>query len=183
MNNLALFDLAPGKNKTPRWPAEPDLTIVVRGDPGPQGSKRHVGDGRMIESSEKVKPWRDSVAWMAIQARNKVRGWKPITGPVALAMTFTLARPKTHFGTGRNRDQIRPSAPTRPDVKPDLSKLIRSTEDALTTALVYRDDALVVDYWRLGKFYDTDHGQVLDVLDSPGCVIRVWALSRLEASP
>lgn len=183
MNNLALFDLSASGNATkPPWPVAPDLTVVVRGEPGPQGSKSHVGDGRMIESSAKVKPWRDSVAWMAIQARGRVRGWKPITGPVALALTFTLARPKSHFGTGRNRDTIRPSAPARPDVKPDLSKLVRSTEDALTTALVYRDDALVVDYWRLGKYYATDHGQVLDVLDSPGCVIRVWAIGP-EAAP
>jgi hypothetical protein len=29
--------------------------------PAPQGSKRHVGNGRMIESSTKVKPWRQAV--------------------------------------------------------------------------------------------------------------------------
>ncbi|MFD9903858.1 RusA family crossover junction endodeoxyribonuclease [Streptomyces sp. NPDC059063] len=143
--------------------------------PGPQGSKRHVGGGRMIESSALVTPWRECVAWSAIEARRK--GRRPtITGPVALAVTFSLARPKRHFGSGRNADAVLPSAPARPDVKPDVSKLIRSTEDALTTALVYRDDAQVVEYWRLSKHYVTDHGRVEDVLDTPGAVIRVWSL-------
>ncbi|WP_030672232.1 RusA family crossover junction endodeoxyribonuclease [Streptomyces sp. NRRL B-1347] len=159
------------------WP-EPALTITVRGVPGPQGSKTHVGGGRMIESSAKVKPWRECVAWMAIQARQKARG-RTITGPVALAVTFSLERPRSHYGNGRNTATVlRPSAPARPDRKPDVSKLIRSTEDALTTALVYRDDALVVEYWRLGKYYVSDYGQVFDVLDTPGAVIRVWPLGE-----
>lgn len=57
---------------------------------------------------------------------------------------------------------------------PDISKLARSTEDALTTAGVYKDDALIVDYRRLRKRYHTDHGRVADVLEAPGCVIRLW---------
>lgn len=153
------------------------LTITARGVPGPQGSKSHVGGGRMVESSAKVKPWRDSVAWRAIEARSKVRGWRPLVGPVALSMTFTFARPKSHYGTGRNVDRVLPSAPTRPDVKPDLDKIVRATKDALTTAGIYRDDAQVVEFRRpFGKWYATDHGLVPDVLDAPGCVIRVWLL-------
>lgn len=29
----------------------------VLGLPAPQGSKTHVGEGRMVESSKRVKPW------------------------------------------------------------------------------------------------------------------------------
>jgi Holliday junction resolvase RusA-like endonuclease len=162
--------------------AAPALVVVVHGIPGPQGSKSHKGGGRMVESSAKVKPWRVAVVDAAVEARQKVEGYQPLTGAVALSMTFTLARPKSHFGTGRNAGVLRPSAPRRPSVKPDLSKLVRATEDALTTALVYRDDAQVVDYVGLGKYYETDHGTVPDVLDSPGCVIRVWALPERGAS-
>src|SRR5690348_16047198 len=97
------------------------LRIVVIGTPGPQGSKRHVGHGRMIESSKKVKPWRQDVKAAALA----VRGDRPpIDGPVIVRMVFTLPKPA--------------SAPKRrrtwPDKKPDLSKLARSTEDALTDA-------------------------------------------------
>lgn len=37
--------------------------FAVFGLPAPQGSKRHVGEGRMVESSKRVKPWRRQVAW------------------------------------------------------------------------------------------------------------------------
>ena len=35
-----------------------DVSFNVIGIPGAQGSKRHVGNGVMVESSKKVKPWR-----------------------------------------------------------------------------------------------------------------------------
>ena len=36
------------------------ITLTVRGLPAPQGSKRHIGRGVMVESSKRVKPWRDA---------------------------------------------------------------------------------------------------------------------------
>lgn len=163
-------------------PAEPVLevplfVVTVYGAPAPQGSKsakrnKHTGRIQLVESSKYVKPWRDDVVAACLQARG--RGWKPLTGALEAEMTFTLTRPKTHFGTGRNAERVRPSAPLLPLGVPDLSKLARSTEDALTTAGVYRDDALITDYRRLRKRYHTDHGRVPDVMEVSGCVIRLW---------
>src|SRR5690606_26788393 len=118
-----------------------DLALMVRvyGIPAPQGSKRHVGGGRMIESSKKVGPWREAVK-SAVLA---VTGGAPTTldgEPVEIAMTFYLPRPKSHYGTGRNAGRVRDSAPTEPTTKPDLDKLVRSTLDALTDVGVLRDD-------------------------------------------
>lgn len=158
-------------------PAAPLLVIRALGLPGPQGSKRHVGNGVMVESSAKVKPWRDIVAWRTIEARTKVRGWRPLLGPVALSVIFTFDRPRSHYGTGRNSRLLLPSAPPRPDVRPDLDKILRATKDALTTGQAYRDDAQVVEMRGLGKWYSTDHGRVPDVLERPGAVIRVWSLA------
>ena len=42
------------------------IFIPVRGVPAPQGSKRHIGHGIMIENSKKVKPWRQDVRAAAI---------------------------------------------------------------------------------------------------------------------
>ena len=46
------------------------IAFDVFGLPGPQGSKRFVGRtktgrGLMVESSAKVKPWREAVKWAA----------------------------------------------------------------------------------------------------------------------
>ena len=49
------------------------LAFTVRGIPGAQGSKRHVGHGVMIESSKKVKPWRSDVK---AAAEDAIRQWE-----------------------------------------------------------------------------------------------------------
>lgn len=120
------------------------LEIVVVGTPAPQGSKRHVGNGVMIESSKLVKPWRQDVRAAALDAIEAGGPTFP-TGPVSLAVTFRVARPKGHYRTGRHAALLRDSAPVWPWTKPDVSKLVRATEDALTEAGVWRDDAQVVE--------------------------------------
>ncbi|MDX3248819.1 RusA family crossover junction endodeoxyribonuclease [Streptomyces sp. ME18-1-4] len=149
------------------------ISFPVYGLPAPQGSKRHVGNGVMIESSAKVKPWRQDVKQAALDAVAALPGWTPLDGPLVASMIFTFARPKGHYRTGRNAHLLRDSAPSRPAVTPDLSKILRSTEDALT-GVIWADDARVVGYAHLGKYYaDND---AADVLTMPGAVIRVWPL-------
>ena len=116
------------------------LEVTVHGNPAPQGSKRHVGRGIMVESSKTLRPWRDTVAWEARQAKGQT---PPLTGPVNLNLTFRLVRPKAHYRTGKHHAELRPDAPTFSPKKPDLDKLCRAILDALTTAQVWRDDSQV----------------------------------------
>src|SRR5690554_1458850 len=80
-------------------PGVDDLALMVRvhGIPAPQGSKKYVGNGRMIESSKKVGPWREAVKAAILTAT----GHKPTTldGAVQVDITFILPRPKGHYGT------------------------------------------------------------------------------------
>ncbi|HZN76068.1 MAG TPA: RusA family crossover junction endodeoxyribonuclease [Micromonosporaceae bacterium] len=151
------------------------LEIIVRGDPAPQGSKKgfynaKLGRVLLVEDSKKVKPWREDVCAAGIEAR---AGAPTLDCALLLEMVFTTMRPKSHYRTGRNSHLVRDDAPIQPTAKPDLSKLTRSTEDALTTAGVFRDDALIVEYLRLAKVYA---GEDPDALDSPGAVIRIYTL-------
>lgn len=122
----------------------PAIWFTVEGLPGPQGSKRHVGGGRMVESSKKVKPWRNAVEKAAKAAQGA--DWVPLDGPLLLVIEFYMPRPKGHPKTKR----------TLPDRVPDQSKLLRATEDALTTAGTYVDDARIVDHV-LRERYATEH--------------------------
>ncbi len=138
------------------------MTITVFGIPGPQGSKRYVGTsksgrGIMIESSKKVPIWREAVKYAVIEGRPMNRA--TLDGPLSVRMTFTLPKPK--------------SAPktrvTFPDKKPDLSKLVRSTEDALVEIGAIEDDARIVETFSAKRF--PNEGE--DALCSPGVVIRI----------
>jgi crossover junction endodeoxyribonuclease RusA len=129
------------------------LNITVHGIPAPQGSKKHVGNGVMVEMSKRLPSWREAVKTAAVEAKGDR---EPMTGPVELYVNFHFPRPKSHYGTGRNAATLKQSAPLFVAKAPDLSKLIRSIEDALTEAGVWRDDALVV-MVRAEKYYN-GHG-------------------------
>lgn len=117
------------------------LAFDVIGTPAPQGSKRHVGNCVMVESSKAVKPWRQDVA-AAARAAASEQDWQA-PRHVVVAAVFRFHRPSGHFGTGRNANRIRAGAPRLHTQKPDLDKLLRATLDALTTSGVIRDDANV----------------------------------------
>jgi Holliday junction resolvase RusA-like endonuclease len=134
------------------------ISYWIDGEPAPQGSKTgFIKNGRvvMVESSKKVKPWREAVAAQTSGQLENLYDF-PLTKPVEIALVFHLPKPKTV---------------TRkwPAVKPDLDKLIRSTFDGLTTGGLYTDDALVIAV-SASKQYSTDRigcqviaSEVLDV--------------------
>lgn len=102
--------------------------------PAPQGSKRHVGGGRMVESSAKVKPWREAVRQEALKSGHAISDQ-----PIYLHLLFRFRRPRGHFNA---RAVLKPSAPHTPITRPDLDKLCRSTLDGLTGVL-FHDDSQV----------------------------------------
>lgn len=119
-----------------------EISFSVLGTPAPQGSKRHVGNGVMVESSKRVKPWRQDVAAAAEEA---LTGLFPFSGAVGVEIEFRFGRAKGHYGTGRNADVLKPSAPHHHAVRPDVDKMTRAVLDALKTAGAYKDDAQVTD--------------------------------------
>ena len=115
--------------------------LFVPGVPAPQGSKRHVGNGVLVESSKRLRPWRATVTAAIVEA-----GWAhdPIlAGPVHVAVQFDLPRPAYHYGTGRNAGVLKSRAPLWHDKRGDVDKLSRAVLDALTEAGAIRDDAQV----------------------------------------
>lgn len=148
------------------------IALVVYGSPAPQGSKKFLGtftgrDGRthakLGESSAKVKPWRQDVK----AAAEELRGTScPIDGPLVVRMVFTVPKP----ASSPKRRRVYPMR------KPDISKLARSTEDALVDSGLIADDARIVEYSRLAKVFP---GEDRDALASPGVRIEIELLEEL----
>lgn len=106
----------------------PALDVFVPGRPAPQGSKRHVGGGILVESSKACAPWRTAVAWHAAQAAPGALA----AGPLLVRLAFVMPRPA---GT--------PKRSTPPAIRrPDLDKLTRACLDALS-GVVWADDSQV----------------------------------------
>lgn len=131
------------------------IRLQVFGIPAPQGSKRHVGGGRMIEASKKVKPWREAIAEQAYRSNLTDIA---LDGALMMRVSFYLPRPKGHSGV----KGLRLSAPRWPFRVPDLDKLLRSTNDALTQAGVIADDARLV-VIHAQKVYADDRASGADI--------------------
>jgi Holliday junction resolvase RusA-like endonuclease len=132
------------------------VRIVVFGDAAPQGSKAFMGltpDGKakLREASKKNKPWRQQVSGTALLQRQQPL-WDQA---IRMKVTFYTARPKSLAKKYSRRT-----------TRPDLSKLVRSVEDALE-GIIYKDDGLIEETLSRKRF-----GQPARV------VIELWHVPR-----
>lgn len=130
------------------------IKFFVPGKAAPGGSKRWVG--RLIDASDKTKPWMSVVSAYAREAYSG----ELLTGPLSCTMEFRALRPKGHYcKTGLNKKGR--EAPY-PIVKPDLTKLVRAAEDALT-GIIWRDDSQVCEHWNKKRYVDRDPGVLIEI--------------------
>ena len=121
----------------------PWLEVTVEGSPVPQGSFRHVGNGRIISANPKLNSWRQTIADQA-SSQTPVR---LIEGSCRVELVFTLPRPKS----------VPIKRRTRPTTKPDLDKLVRATLDAISLeryVQILTDDSIVTDLHAAKRYAD-----------------------------
>ena len=111
------------------------IAFFVKGLPRPQGNhrtgRRRDGTPFTYDSTRGLHDWRTMIALEA-QRTARLAHHTVTDGPVELEVTFHLPRPK----------YIKDATPPH-TVKPDVSKLLRAVEDALTGVL-YTDDSRIV---------------------------------------
>lgn len=142
------------------------ISFFVHGTPQPAGSKRafvlkkagaYTGRAIVTDANPRSKDWKTDVRR---EAERNYQG-EPWDCPISLVLEFFVARPKGHFGTGKNANILKSSAQPFPTSKPDATKLCRGVEDALT-GLAWVDDAQIVTQ-RITKRY----------ADRPGVMITI----------
>lgn len=137
------------------------LEFIAYGHPAPQGSKERGASGQLLEASRFLgayprrmsgkmiiggSGWRREL-FLAIMRARIERDWQTTDAPCAVSMLFAVERAAEPV----------PHARLYPAVPPDLDKLVRAVNDALTRAGVWRDDALCVETPYQAKFYaDSD---------------------------
>jgi Holliday junction resolvase RusA-like endonuclease len=123
------------------------IQFRVVGMPRPGGSKKGffnkaLGRVMIVDDCKGNKTWRQDVKAAVLALPDRPTAL--LDGCLMLDVTFYLPRPQGHYGSGRNAAQVKDGAPPFPNVKPDLTKLVRSTEDALT-GILWVDDARITD--------------------------------------
>ena len=98
-----------------------------------------MGNGIMVESSKRLKPWRTDVREAVAAALPA--DWD-MTLPVEISALFTFPRPKGHFNS---KGELRPNAPVYYALsRNDCDKICRAILDAMT-CVAYLDDGQVAD--------------------------------------
>ncbi len=119
------------------------ISFTVFGQAKPAGSKRgflvktKAGPKVVLSDANKnSRPWKQEVA----SAAQAMYSGPLLEGPLLLQVDVFSVRPRGHFG----KRGVKESAPLYPATRPDVLKLARGIEDALS-GLIYRDDAQIVD--------------------------------------
>jgi crossover junction endodeoxyribonuclease RusA len=128
------------------------LDVIVLGEPRSQGSLKHIGGGRLIDSSPHVRPQRRAIAAALRDALPP--DWVALDAACGLWCEFVFARPAYH----RTNGELKPSAPQHKTTPIDADKAIRLVGDAVTDAGVWVDDARCTTYFGR-KRYATDDEQ------------------------
>ena len=115
------------------------INFFVPGIVRPGGSKTAVrrkdGGIGMRPASKYTETWMSVVSY---HARQHYQG-ELLTGVIKASFIFTMKRPKNHY---RTNGQLKDWAPLYHKSQPDVGKLVRSTEDALS-GIIYRDDSQI----------------------------------------
>lgn len=176
---------------------DPEIAFVVYGDPSPQGSKKHIGKGRLVEASKSLPAWRKAVREQAkLAVLNKGSDWAgAIDEPVLIEVVFTfphsaasLKRGDTYFQNAPDLDKLQRAigdaispvplkVGTGKGLPPaEVEKLKEKLREEAKEFTVLNNDSCIV-AWHAKKVYV---GATTDALRHPGVSIEVWRLSRLH---
>ncbi len=137
------------------------VAFKVHGQPVQQGSKKaFVVNNRAVivdDNKKQLKSYRNDIA----SAGREQMDTDPWRIPVHVNIDFLMARPKSHFGTGKNAENVKESAPLWHASKPDIDKLVRSVLDGITGVVIHDDSQVAA--LLVTKMYGTSPQTVVTV--------------------
>ncbi len=143
------------------------VRLVIPGPPVAWARARRRGGRYFTAPAQAEYAERVRQAWL-IAGRPRL----PDGSVLAVRADFHLARPASHYATGRNAGQLRRTAPAWPLGGPDVDNLLKGPLDALN-GLAFDDDGQI------------GHAQVFRRYAGngrePGTVLALWPFAQLYA--
>ena len=119
------------------WQEGP-LTFTVPGNPVALKRHRTFRRGTFTGQYDPSKGDKADFITIAMQSRPE----RPLDEPLEVNFVFCFQRPKSHYGSGKNSDKLKPTAPAYHTGKPDADNLVKFVCDSLN-GLFWRDDSII----------------------------------------
>jgi len=136
--------------------------ITILGAPIAKKRPRFVRVGKGVRTYSAQDTEEGRFLWEILMQHNV-----PIfTKALRVDFEFIFSRPKSHFGTGRNANKLKPSAPKFFIKKPDYDNLEKFALDAMNNH-VYTDDNLVAGgfTWKRYAKYGEHNKTVITIME------------------
>ena len=85
---------------------------------------------------------------------------EPIESATSIEVEFCFERPKSHYGTGKNANKLKPSAPEFHTRKPDADNCLKACMDALN-GLFWVDDSVIDEVVMRKKWGDKPYTHIV----------------------
>jgi len=119
------------KDKFRRYSLRINIKAVAKQRSRTSRNGHHYTPKQTIDFEQKV-----TDSWIAKY------GGLTLRTPIAIEIKFFIKRPKSHYGTGRNSNKLKPTAPRYCVKKPDNDNVEKSIWDGLNK-IAYTDDSMV----------------------------------------
>lgn len=113
--------------------------FVVNGTPQSLKRHRHRKMGNFVSTYDPSSEAKEDFLYKSIVEQKPE---SPIMGGLELELYFYMPRPKAHYGTGKNSEKLKSSAPKSHVSKPDIDNMIKFVGDALN-GIYFKDDSQI----------------------------------------
>jgi len=115
------------------------VRFFIPGTPKPQARARFARRGKFVSTYSVKNEWKE-----VCKDYIKELDAPSFCTAIEVNLYFQFHRPKSHYGTGKNSDKLKSSAPEWHTKKPDKDNLEKAVTDALVDAGLLSDDCIIV---------------------------------------
>lgn len=133
------------------------IIITIPGEPVAQARSRSTNNGHHYDPQSKFKDG------LKMLIKSQVNGMEPMVGPLSLSCEFRFTRPKSHYGTGKNSDRLKPSAPYYHTIKSDIDNLFKLVMDCMTGIVWVDDCQICILKESVKKYAETNSGTIIRI--------------------
>jgi len=117
-----------------------EINLTVLGEPKAQARHRHfqMKGVAHVQTYDPSKGKKGTFASILQESAPET----PMEGSIWLDLIFYMPRPKGHYGSGKNANVLKASAPEWHTGKPDIDNLVKFVQDSLNK-IYWRDDSII----------------------------------------